>query len=537
MKKGKLLKWLIFVSCTIIVATSLVLVLNNVNNTPNPFDNNQITNGGGYDYTAYEVINPQNYDDFDIFQINDVNSYDAFLRYQNLGYKFENKTIYLTTDLDLKNYYPCGKDSEGNPVNLKAGAEFYGTFNGLYHTIKNAGQGDIYEYASNGYFQYNRVEIDLYNYYNNKGSVKDVNGNETLYPNYVTNRKDLTNRVAGALGSSADNSVILYTTGYPCPLITRQLYGTVMNVNIDKSNIFYEDDNTPNKVSALASLVSGINSSGVVDNVTSKATIWNNTSENLARDRTCAPIVCHNSGGRLSNCISDAIVCCGALGGDYAAIAVGMARHLTKNSLFINCIQRTKIVGHLVDILVRDVDPTNEHYLVNVYNLIPSENYSCYGSISLCSTRAETTYAYNVISELNATMGHTNPSAENTNHVYTLANVENSNYRQSMATIDGMYNSETNTYNWVEICKLMNNYVDAMPAFKGVPLKKIKYDATNGLSFVQEENPEIVDVSWSGNITKNGSITVEVDALSKKNLELNYSIDGISYELNPKSWT
>ncbi len=487
---------------------------------------------------SYETITPTNYDDYDIFKIDSVEAYDTFLKYQNKGYEFTNKTVYLTIDLDLTGYYPCGNEP------LKSFCKFRGTFNGLYHTISNAGVGAPYTSNATTYFGHTRETIVANNDYYNSHLYSNTGRSNWMASSPAS---------AGNLGAVED--VVLYTTGYPCALITQSLYGTIKNLTADSSCYFYQDDNvySSNYLATFATSLSG--AEALIQNCETSAKLWNHiSSEKHSLDRTCAPFVCGTGGGIMDSCVSYATVVCGDLWEDYAAIACGVARNSSNGTLIINTICYTKVIGSLVDMFVRDVPTTITGYcaLVNSFWVNDPDHYTVFNGLSTCSTGRM--YKYNTIATQNNNYGNFTDTSNyyEMKSAYNYALNSGSDVDPATATTicKMSYLSDSNStpaysndqYNYNVIANILSANVSSengkINTFRGIELKKWAYDSSKGdegLYLVSNDAPEIYDSSWSGTIKENGKTIIQCEALSKKGYTpFSYSVNGGEYQLDPE---
>ncbi len=529
--KRKYFVWLVIAIVAVVsVAMSLVLFLNDEQGLEkNAFN----ANGSDPEIAlaaTYHTLTTTNYNDYDIFQIDSVAAFDAFLCYQNLGYKFTNKTLYLTTDLDLTNYYPAG--GEG----LKDICAFEGTFNGLYHTIRNAGQGTVY------------TQMAAYT----DGKVK-FNHNRS---SYTLNKAyyDSLDRTYNPADTNLSETIV-YDTGYPDPLITMANYGEIKNLTADSSCVLYYDENTHGSRTAFATFAMNNEPSGLLQNCITKAIVWNRCPRSRSLDRTCAPLIVHNS-GIMDSCVSYAVVVCGELSAQDHAIACGAIRSLSKNALMINSIFFTKVYGYHMNRAYRDnpQGATDYSAVVNCILWIPDEDCVGFsgGSYDSGYHMGAHVLSYNVL-ERNALAGSSALAADDETNPYGFTSAyhycstsegyyEDSSAFGLRASTYGntYYNSSSGNYNYNNICALLNANIGTgagqLDSVKGIKLKKFRYNSSitkegNGFELVTDDAPEIYDSSWSGYIAENGKTTISCDALSVAGLTpFTYSLDNISYQ-------
>ena len=494
--------------------------ISNVNNGRNNDNRNRIA-----PTTMYPVLTEGTYDDSGTFQIFDQESYAAFVALQNAGKKFENKTIYVTADIDMKgyteNYKTYDDDNNSYPIVPSVNAEFYGTFDGLGHTFKNVGMNnDGVVGPQLTPLTTNYTETELLN------RLDD----ETNYPSWI---------------------------GYPSGLITQTNFGIVENFKLDENSYFYNDSR-----SSLAPVFYNFgNVSATIRNVVSHAKIWNNSPYTVSVDRTAAPLIGY-FGGFVDSCETYSFVKCGKLatgegngysgygGGtrDYAAIAVGCARSNSASGKVYNSIFKNKVRGALLDIFVRDPAYAPGFELVNTYVLIDDDCSALstaeaapiitvdsaplrkgpdvmwtYSLSSFSYVRADTyePFVYNIVNK-SKTDFRSPYLIEGSNYIYSTKSFEK-NETDSMVTNGVTINQS--------LINTLNSNIDAMPVHSGIALKKVKLSGSDSIAFVQKEGPDIYDASWTGTISKNGSVNVKIGATADAGLHAQaYSMDGNNWQ-------
>lgn len=147
-----------------------------------------------------KLLLDKNYSVFhnEVIQISNLDEFLAFRDEVNAGEKFENKNVYLTSDIDLSSV--CGEDINGEMVSWEPIQGFYGSFDALGHTISGL---------------YIHAETESREHYGLFGSVYGENSaikNLTVHGSVYVSRPNLTKPSYADCGLAA--AIAGYIRGY-----------------------------------------------------------------------------------------------------------------------------------------------------------------------------------------------------------------------------------------------------------------------------------------------------------------------------------
>lgn len=138
-----------------------------------------------------KLLLDKNYSVFhnEVIQISNLDEFLAFRDEVNAGEKFENKNVYLTSDIDLSSV--CGEDVNGEMVSWEPIKSFYGSFDALGHTISG-----LYIHAETD----SRKNYGLFGtVYGDDSAIKNL----TVHGSVYVSRPDLTKPSYADCGSVA----------------------------------------------------------------------------------------------------------------------------------------------------------------------------------------------------------------------------------------------------------------------------------------------------------------------------------------------
>ncbi|MCI8403992.1 MAG: hypothetical protein HFE49_03730 [Clostridia bacterium] len=264
----------------------------------------------------------------EVIQISNLDEFLAFRDEVNAGEKFENKNVYLTSDIDLSSV--CGEDVNGEMVSWEPIKSFYGSFDALGHTISGL---------------YIHAETDSREHYGLFGSVYGENSaikNLTVHGSVYVSRPNLTKPSYADCGLAA--AIAGYIRGYIEDCRSDVKIETLGNAICAGGIVGSVGEGVSDCVFDGSIKSAGRYAGGICGSTGGYASVKNCVNNgSVSGDKNVGGIV-GDSGNDLINCLNTGDVS----GGEYVGGIAGQGNYFTENCTNTGNITGTRYVGGIL---------------------------------------------------------------------------------------------------------------------------------------------------------------------------------------------